>query len=385
MPAEALASAAGTATMEITVSKFELLRELTATQGVVERKTTIPILSNYLFEAAGDKLSLTATDLDLSLRTACAAKVNKEGSCTIPARKLHDYVKLLPDADITIKLLENHWVSIRCGRSNTKMVGMARSNFPSLPAFPTAGVVKVPAQVLRGMIAKTGFAIANEESRYTLNGALMVLKPESITMVATDGHRLSHIERSGEKFDGISGEMKTLIPKKAMDELKSLLDGTDTETIDFAKDESTLYFRIGPRLLTSRQLTGQFPNYEAVLPKDNSKSITVNGEDLSAAISRVAQFADERSRAVRIKLEKGELKLSASSTESGESEDSLETNYNGDALTVGFNAQYILDFLKAVGAGEVKLELKDAQSAGQLRPADSEDYKYRYIVMPMRI
>jgi DNA polymerase-3 subunit beta len=385
MPAEALASAAGTATMEITVSKFELLRELTATQGVVERKTTIPILSNYLFEAAGDKLSLTATDLDLSLRTACAAKVKKEGSCTIPARKLHDYVKLLPDADITIKLLENHWVSIRCGRSNTKMVGMARSNFPSLPAFPTAGVVKIPAQVLRGMIAKTGFAIANEESRYTLNGALMVLKPESITMVATDGHRLSHIERSGEKFDGISGEMKTLIPKKAMDELKSLLDGTDTETIDFAKDESTLYFRIGPRLLTSRQLTGQFPNYEAVLPKDNSKSITINGEDLSAAISRVAQFADERSRAVRIKLEKGELKLSASSTESGESEDSLETNYNGDALTVGFNAQYILDFLKAVGAGEVKLELKDAQSAGQLRPADSEDYKYRYIVMPMRI
>ena len=190
MPVEAIASAAGTTTMEITVSKFELLRELTATQGVVERKTTIPILSNYLFEAAGDKLSLTATDLDLSLRTSCNAKVKKEGSCTIPARKLHDYVKLLPDADITIKLLENHWVSIRCGRSNTKMVGMARSNFPSLPVFPTAGVVKIPAQVLRSMIAKTGFAIANEESRYTLNGALMVLKPESITMVATDGHRL---------------------------------------------------------------------------------------------------------------------------------------------------------------------------------------------------
>ncbi len=385
MPVEAMASAVGTSTMEITVSKFELLRELTATQGVVERKTTIPILSNYLFEAAGDKLSLTATDLDLSLRTSCVAKVKKDGACTIPARKLHDYVKLLPDADITIKLLENHWVSIRCGRSNTKMVGMARSNFPSLPAFPTAGIIKIPAQVLRGMIAKTCFAIASEESRYTLNGALMVLKPESITMVATDGHRLAHIERSGEKFDGVSGEMKTLVPKKAMDELKSLLDSTDAESVDFAKDESTLYFRIGPRLMTSRQLTGQFPNYEAVLPKDNSKSITLHGEELSAAISRVAQFADERSRAVRLKLEKAELKLSASSTETGESEDSMETDYNGDALTIGFNAQYILDFLKAAGAGDVKLELKDAQSAGQLRPADSEDYKYRYIVMPMRI
>lgn len=389
MPVEAIASASAsapqTATMEITVSKAELLRELTATQGVVERKTTIPILSNYLFEAGGDKLSLTATDLDLSLRTSCAAKVRKEGACTIPARKLHDYVKLLPDADITIKMLENHWVSIRCGRSNTKMVGMARSNFPSLPAFPTAGVVKIPAQVLRSLISKTGFAIANEESRYTLNGALMVLKPESIVMVATDGHRLAHIERSGEKFEGVSGEIKTLVPKKAMDELKSLLDSTDADEVEFAKDESTLFFRIGPRLLTSRQLTGQFPNYEAVLPKDNSKSINLQGGELSAAISRVAQFADERSRAVRIKLEKGELKLSASSSETGESEDTMEADYTGDPLTIGFNAQYILDFLKAVGSGDVRLELKDAQSAGQLRPAENEDYKYRYIVMPMRI
>jgi DNA polymerase III subunit beta len=385
MPVEAVATPTGTTTMEITVSKFELLRELTATQGVVERKTTIPILSNYLFEASGDKLALTATDLDLSLRTSCNAKVKKEGSCTIPARKLHDYVKLLPDADITIKLLENHWVSIRCGRSNTKMVGMARSNFPSLPQFPTSGVIKIPAGVLRTMIAKTTFAIANEESRYTLNGALMVLKPESITMVATDGHRLAHIERSGEKFDGISGEMKTLVPKKAMDELKTLLDSSDVESIDFGKDESTLYFRIGPRLLTSRQLTGQFPNFEAVLPKDNNKAVVVNCEDLAAAIQRVAQFADERSRAVRMRMEKGELKISASSTETGESEDSIETSYNGDAVTIGFNAQYLLDFLKATGSGEVRMEFKDAQSAGQLRPGESEDYKYRYIVMPMRI
>ena len=147
MPVEAIASSAiGTSTMEITISKFEVLRELAATQGVVEHKTTIPILSNYLFEASGDKLSLTATDLDLSLRTSCAAKVKREGACTIPARKLYDYVKLLPDADITIKLLENHWVNIRSGRSNTKMVGMARANFPGLPTFPSSGMVKIPAR-----------------------------------------------------------------------------------------------------------------------------------------------------------------------------------------------------------------------------------------------
>src|SRR5712675_70477 len=230
----------GTA-MEITVSKFDLLKELTATQGVVERKTTIPILSNFLFEAADGKLSITATDLDLSLRTSCPAKVKKEGSCTIPARKFYDYVKLLPDGEISIKLMENHWVQIRSGRSNTKMVGMARANFPALPSFPDNIAMQLPAQVLRTLIGKTIFAISSEESRYTLNGALMVLKAESITMVATDGHRLAHIERAGEKFEGVSGEMKTLVPKKAMDELKSLLD-SDIETIDFAKDESTLFF-----------------------------------------------------------------------------------------------------------------------------------------------
>src|SRR5512138_3511140 len=137
MAAEA-GTAQGTA-MEITVSKFDLLKELTATQGVVERKTTIPILSNFLFEAGDDKLTITATDLDLSLRTSCNVKVKKEGSCTIPARKLYDYVKLLPEGEISIKLLENHWVNIRSGRSNTKMVGMARANFPTIAAFPAAG------------------------------------------------------------------------------------------------------------------------------------------------------------------------------------------------------------------------------------------------------
>src|SRR5579883_2866848 len=150
------------AAMEITVNKLDLLKELTATQGVVERKTTIPILSNFLFEATGDRLAITATDLDLSLRTSCAAKVKKEGSCTIPARKFYDYVKLLPDGEISIKLMENHWVQIRCGRSNTKMVGMARANFPQLPNFPTAGEVKLPAPVFRNLIAKTIFAISNE-------------------------------------------------------------------------------------------------------------------------------------------------------------------------------------------------------------------------------
>jgi DNA polymerase-3 subunit beta len=373
--------------MEITISRQDLLRELTATQSVVERKTTIPILSNFLIEAADDKLTITATDLDQSIRTSCAAKVKKPGACTIPARKLYDYIKLLADGDISIKLMDNHWVQIRSGRSNTKMVGMARANFPQVPTFPEAGLTKIPSASLKNMIGKTIFAISNEESRYTLNGALLILKAESLAMVATDGHRLAHIEKTGETLDNISGEKKTLIPRKALSELQSLLSNSDAEQIEFADDDHTLFFRIGHRILTSRKLTGQFPNYEAVLPRDNNKFVVVRSEDLMGSIQRVAQFADERSGAVKMRLEQNELKISSSSTDSGESEDTIETPYNFDAIVVGFNSAYLIDFLKAVGsAGEVRLEFKDAQSAGQVRPEDADDeYRYRYIIMPMRI
>lgn len=381
-----------TGNLEITVSRAELLRELTAAQSVVERKTTIPILSNFLFEATVDelgagKLTITATDLDQSLRTSCAAKVKKPGACTIPARKLYNYIKLLADGDISMKLMDNHWVQIRSGRSNTKMVGMARANFPQVPEFPAAGAYKISAPALANMIAKTIFAISNEESRYTLNGALLVLKAESMAMVATDGHRLAHIEKLGEALEGISGEKKTLIPRKALAELSSLLSSSDATTLEFGDDDQTLFFRVAGRVLTSRKLTGQFPNYEAVLPRDNTKFVIVRSEDLMASIQRVAQFADERSGAIKIRLEQNELKLSAQSTDAGESEDIIETPYNYDPLVVGFNSSYLVDFLRATGVqGEVRLEFKDAQSAGQMRPEDAnEDVKYRYILMPMRI
>jgi len=264
---------------------------------------------------------------------------------------------------------------------------MARANFPAVPEFPEVGAFKINAASLKNMIAKTIFAISNEESRYTLNGALLVLKAESMAMVATDGHRLAHIEKLGETLTGISGEKKTLIPRKALAELSSLLSSSDAETLDFADDDQSLFFRVGGRVLTSRKLTGQFPNYEAVLPRDNTKFVIVRSEDLMASLQRVAQFADERSGAIKIRLEQNELKLSAQSTDSGESEDIIETPYNYDPLVVGFNSSYLVDFLRATGGtGEVRLEFKDAQSAGQMRPEDSnEDVKYRYILMPMRI
>jgi DNA polymerase-3 subunit beta len=379
--------AAQGAAMEITVSRAELVKELTATQSVVERKTTIPILSNFLIEADGERLHITATDLDQAIRTSAAVKVKKPGSCTIPARKLYDYVKLLPDGDISIKLLENHWVQIRSGRSNTKIVGMARANYPQVPEFPTVAVTKIPADTLRTLIARTIFAISNEESRYTLNGALMVLKAESIAMVATDGHRLSFVEKPGEALEGVSGERRILVPRKALGELQGLLADAGDTSVEFADDDHTLFFRIGHRTLSSRKLTGQFPNYEAVMPRDNTKFAVVRSSELAAAIQRVAQFADERSGAIRLRLEGNELKISSSSTESGESEDTIDTPYSADPIAVGFNSNYILEFLKALGnEGEVRLEFKDAQSAGQMRPEDPDaEYRSRYVLMPMRI
>ncbi|MGA2278132.1 MAG: DNA polymerase III subunit beta, partial [Terracidiphilus sp.] len=353
------------AAMEITVSRQELVKELTATQSVVERKTTIPILSNFLIEAEGDRLSITATDLDQAIRTSAPAKIKKPGACTIPARKLYDYIKLLPDGDISIKLLDNHWVQIRSGRSNTKMVGMARANYPQVPDFPAVTATGISASALKTLINRTIFAISNEESRYTLNGALLVLKAESLAMVATDGHRLSYVEKPNETLDGISGEKRVLIPRKALQELQQLLSVTEAEKVEFADDEHTLFFRVGHRTLSTRKLSGQFPNFEAVMPRDNNKFAVVRSSELAAAIQRVAQFADERSGAIRIRLESNELKISSSSTESGESEDTIDTPYASDPIAVGFNSGYILEFLKALNnEGEVRLEFKDSQSAG---------------------
>ena len=375
------------AAMEITVSRQDLVKELTATQSVVERKTTIPILSNFLIEAEDDRLNITATDLDQAIRTSTEAKVKKPGACTIPARKLYDYVKLLPEGDISIKLLENHWVQIRSGRSNTKMVGMARANYPQVPEFPTVAATSISSLALKTLINRTIFAISNEESRYTLNGALLVIKSESLAMVATDGHRLSYVEKPNEVLEGISGEKRVLIPRKALQELQQLLSVSDAEKVEFADDEHTLFFRVGHRTLSTRKLSGQFPNFEAVMPRDNTKFAVVRSSELSAAIQRVAQFADERSGAIRLRLESNELKISSNSAESGESEDTIDTPYSSDPIAMGFNSGYILDFLKALGnEGEVRLEFKDSQSAGQMRPEDPDaEYKYRYVLMPMRI
>jgi len=370
--------------MEFSVTKSALLNELNTTQGVVERKTTIPILSNLLVEARDGRLTITATDLELSIRTSCDAKVKKEGAGTIPAKKLLELVRLLPEGEIKFKLLDNHWVEIVSDRKKYKLVGMAKENFPALPAMPHV-LVKIPAAALEGLISKTKFAISMEESRYTLNGGLLILKPDTLAMVATDGHRLALAE-TDQKLAGLNGEVKVLIPKKAMDEVEKLSAVSGDEAkMDFAKDESHLFFQAGHRLLISRILTGQFPNYEAVLPRDNSKSIVLERGELSDAVRRVSQLADQRSHAVKFAVSTEGVEISASSPEYGEAKETIEKDYKGDPIAIGFNSSYVLDFLAAAAEGPISIELKDEQSAGQMRPLADESYRYRYIIMPMRI
>jgi DNA polymerase III subunit beta len=370
--------------MEFSVTKSALLNELNTTQGVVERKTTIPILSNLLVEAKGSRLTITATDLELSIRTSCEVKIKKEGAGTIPAKKLLELIRLLPEGEIKFRLLENHWVEIIADKKKYKLVGMARENFPALPAMPHA-LVKIPAAVLESLIAKTKFAISMEESRYTLNGGLLILKPDTIAMVATDGHRLALAETT-QKLAGLNGEVKVLIPKKAMDEVEKLSSaaGSDAQ-LDFAKDESHLFFQAGHRLLISRILTGQFPNYEAVLPRDNSKTVVIERGELCDAVRRVSQLADQRSHAVKLAVSNEGIEISASSPEYGEAKENIEKEYSGDPISIGFNSTYMLDFLAAAADGPISIELKDEQSAGQMRPLADESYRYRYIIMPMRI
>jgi DNA polymerase-3 subunit beta len=372
--------------MEFSVNKSDLVRELNLSQGVVERKTTIPILSNILIEASGEAVTLTATDLELGIRCLAPAKVKTAGAGTIPAKKLLDYVRLLPEAEVQIKFGDNHWASLICGRSRTRIAGMSRESFPELPEMPEP-LAKIPMGLLASLISKTIFSISAEESRFTLNGALLQLKGSTLTMVATDGHRLALVDLENPLAEG-EANSKSLLPRKAMNELLKLASETPDKDsgVEFAADENHLFFRLGSRLLISRKLTGNFPDFERVLPKAHSHIVEISREELRAAIERVAQFSDERSRAIKVRFAENEAVVHSSISDSGESEENLPVEYEGPTVEIGFNAQYLLDFLRAVAEPAVAFHFKDAQSAGELRPAgEGVNYNYRYVVMPMRI
>ncbi|MBZ5558597.1 MAG: DNA polymerase III subunit beta [Acidobacteriia bacterium] len=370
--------------MELVVRKNDLLRELQLFQGIVERKNTIPILANVLMEAKGDQVSFLATDLEVGLRSHCAASVTKGGALTLPAKKFYEIVKSLPETDIRIAE-DKGGVKVAADRFDSRMQTLPREDFPTLPESSGSPSATLPRSALREMVSKTQFAITGEDTRYFLNGALFVLRPDVMTLVATDGHRLAlvSVPRPG-KAGKDAEEVKAILPKKTLGELSRLLVEGDDD-VRYERGENHLFFDVGGRLLISRMIDGQFPAFERVIPKGNDKHIEFERDRLTNAVKRVALLSNERSRAVKFLIEKGKVDVTSSSPDVGEAKETLPVEYNGEAMQICFNAQYVLDFLAAVTSDVVSLDLKDEVSQAVMKPVGAEGYDYTYVIMPMRV
>jgi DNA polymerase-3 subunit beta len=367
--------------MEILVRKADLVKELSLVQGIVERKNSIPILSNVLAEARSGELRIAATDLDVSLRCGCAAEVVSDGAITLGAKKLYEIVRSLPESEIRLKVLPDSWASIECERVSFKMAGLPKDDFPALPEGKASKGIEIPGEVLRDLIGRTSFAITAEDARYYLAGALLVLDKDGAAMVATDGHRLSYAHRNTTLK--LTEPLRVLIPRKAIHEIARLLETEDAAT--FQQVDNHLVFLVGGRTLASKMIEGQFPAFEKVIGLSGDKVVALERERLATAIRRVSLLSSERSRAVRLSLGPGKLDLAASSPDLGEARESLSADYQGATVEIGFNSQYLLDFLGVAGTEAVSLELKDQESQGMFRPQGDAATDYRYVVMPMRL
>ena len=370
--------------MEFVVRRNDLLRELQLFQGIVERKNTIPILANVLMEAKDGHLRFLATDLEVGLRSKCEASVAKGGSLTVPAKKLYEIVKSLPETDIRIAE-DKTGIKLAAERFDSRMPTLPREDFPTLPEMSGKGGMTLQRAALREMVGKTQFAITGEDTRYFLNGALFVVRPESMSLVATDGHRLAlvTVSRNGQANAGIEEE-RPILPKKTLGELGRLLAEGEGD-IEFERGENHLFFKVGDRILISRVIDGQFPAYERVIPKGNDKHIEFERDRLTNAVRRVALLSNERSRAVKFQIDKGKVDVTSSSPDLGEAHEMLPVEYSGAAMQICFNAQYVLDFLAAVSTDVVSLDLKDEVSQAIVKPVGAEGYDYTYVIMPMRV
>jgi len=382
--------------MEFVINKSDLLRELQTVTGVVEKRATIPILANLLLEALPDGLQVGASDLEVTIRGTAPATVVREGSVTLPANKLHEIARSLPDAEVQFKLLDRHQVAISCERTRYKIAGQARDDFPSFPDFESKGF-DLPGKTLNEMIERVAFAITTEDPRYSLNGALLQLDNGRLTLVATDGHRLAFISKPLDVGTPKEG-LKVIVPRKALAEVSKLTaDLGEEDKVGFGKSDNQVFFRVGQHKLTSNLLEGNFPRYENVMPGSCGTVVSLPTQDLANAVRRVSLLASDRyGRSVSLKLSGGKLELS-SRTEMGEAQETLTVDHDGDEITIGFNARYLLDFLNVVGSETVRLELDPTRPGdddrkveagdkpGQLRPEPESAVDYRYIVMPMHL
>ncbi len=382
--------------MELNIRQTELLKELQLLQGIVERKNTIPVLANVLFEAedGGSEVRLAATDLEVGLRSRCAATVVQGGSVTLPARKLYEIVRALPDTEIRIAEPSPGTVNVTAERFNSRIQTLPREDFPSMPDATGTATAHLAAGRLADMIAKTQFAITSEDTRFFLNGALFLLSSSSMSLVATDGHRLalasaaSKHENNGAESDAAGDEgdpSRVILPRKTLSELVRLLGEDVAEEVVYEQGENHLFFDVGARQLISRTIDAQFPAHERVLPKGNDKRIEFDRDRLMGTLKRVALLSNERSRAVKFQIDVAGVEISSSSPDVGEASEVLAVDYDGPRTEICFNAQYVLDFLGVLDSDSVELEFKDEVSQAVLLPLSTEGCDYTYVIMPMRI
>ncbi|AKF79143.1 DNA polymerase III subunit beta [Myxococcus fulvus] len=368
--------------MEFRIAADELKKALYRAQGIVERKTTMPILANVLVNATKGGITVTAFDLDIGIVSEHPAEVIKTGAVTLSAKYVFDIVQNLPDAQVTLKKLANNYVDIASGSAHFKIVGMAAEEYPKLPKEENAPLVQVGGNTLLEMIKKTQFAISSDETRYILNGVFF--EPQSsgkVRMVATDGHRLSLIERE------LTGDFKlksgVIIPRKGLMELKRLLDEAPDAECHLGFAENSALFKKPGLTMVMRLIDGQFPEYQRVIPKEGEKVVLVPKVRLLEGLKRIALLSADKSNAVRIGLAENKLIITASNPDLGEARDEVELAYQGKDITVGFNARYLMDVLAVTDTDEVSFELGDEHSPGVLHAPG--DRTFTAVVMPMRV
>jgi len=374
--------------MKIRIARDELLTGLQRVQGIVEKRNTMPVLSNILLETKQDGVELVATDLEIGVRGHYKADVQQAGSVSLSARKLYELLKEVADGEITLATQENNWVQIQAGRSQFKIVGMAASEFPALPTIEREGRVAIPGSGLSSLIRKTLFAVGDNDARYILNGLLITLhsseKKVTLKLVGTDGHRLAVAESDLTQSAGtdLPKEIKAIIPRKAAQEIRRLLEEEEGEPLlGFTKNLVT--FQKSGLFLTSRVMEGTYPNYQQVIPKESAKKASIERTALESALRRVAVLSKDKTNAVKVILENGSITLHTSSPDVGEATEDLPAQYRGESLTTGFNARYLLDALAVMDGDSVNLEISSPLSPCVLR--SEGDPGFLCVVMPMKI
>ena len=375
--------------MKVRIGRDELLTGLQRVQGVVEKRNTMPILSNILLEAKQDGVEIVATDLEIGMRGLYKGTVLSTGGVTISARKLFEIVKELPSGDIELTATDNNWTTIQAGKSQFKVVGLPNSDYPALPTIDREGLTPLSGEGLLELIRKTLFAAGYNDARYILNGLLVTLvttdKKTSLRLVGTDGHRLAVAEQEVGKAGSkdVPQEMKAIIPKKAAHEIRHLLEeGGDAEPlIGFSKN--LMIFRKSGLLLTSRLMEGNYPNYQQVIPKESGKKISVRRSELESALRRVSVLAKDKASAVKISFASGRMTLFSSSPDYGEAMEELPAQFEGESMNTGFNARYLLDVFSVMDGETLSLQMETPLSPCLIQEPESPGFKC--VVMPIKV